>query len=223
MEDTTIRFLRIYLAFLSLCVHGQIGSVDGFVRSGGYPGSYEAGTPLQDVVKPQNSSWYGQGAVSGSIEPLRSKNIPYSAVVRGVYSSASYSPQTVSFGSGPVTSVHMFGSDSSARNQLQGSPISLAGSGHLVSGSVATALGTSVNRASVPQLARFSSQNIVQTSRESVVSSRQQPMQTSSQSSDQQPFNKPQKGRLAHVGSEFFFGTRPVQTSSSGFIFKPVQ
>uniref|UniRef100_A0A673LCD8 Transcriptional regulator DEF1-like n=1 Tax=Sinocyclocheilus rhinocerous TaxID=307959 RepID=A0A673LCD8_9TELE len=223
MEDTTIRFLRISLAFLSLCVHGQIGSVDGFVRSGGYPGSYEAGPPLQDVVKPQNSSWYGQGAVSDSIEPLRSKNIPYSAAVRGVYGSVSYSPQTVSIGSGPVTSLHMFGSDSNARNQLQSSLISLAGSGRLVSGSVATALGTSVNSESVPQPAQLSSQNLVQTSRESVVSSSQQPMQTSSQSSAQQPFIKPQKGRLAHVGSEFFSGTRPVQTSSSAIIFKPVQ
>ncbi|XP_016350309.1 altered inheritance of mitochondria protein 3-like [Sinocyclocheilus anshuiensis] len=209
MEDTIIYFLRISLAFLSLGVHGQIGSVDGFVRSAGYPGYYEAGPPLQDVVKPQNSSWYGQGDASGSIEPLRSKNIPYSAAVRGVYSSESYSPQTVSFGSGPVTSVHMFGSVSSARNQLQGSLISLAGSGRLVSSSVATALGTSVNRESVPQPAQLSSQTPVQTSRESVVSSSQQPMQTSSQSSAQQPFIKSQKGRLAQVGSECFSGTSP--------------
>uniref|UniRef100_A0A8C1ZE92 Uncharacterized protein n=1 Tax=Cyprinus carpio TaxID=7962 RepID=A0A8C1ZE92_CYPCA len=223
MEDTTIRFLSISLALLSLCVSGRIGSVDGFVRSGEYPGYYAAGPPLQDVVKTENSSWYGEGDVSDSIKPLRSKNIPYSAAVSGVYGSVSYSPQTVSFGSGPVTSVHKFGSDTNARNQLQGSLISLAGSGSLVSGSVATALGTSVNSESVPQPVQLGSQTLVQTSSESVVTSSQQPMQASSQSSAQQPFIKPQKGRLVEVGSKLSFGSRPVQTSSSGFIFKPVQ
>uniref|UniRef100_A0A8C2JP20 Uncharacterized protein n=1 Tax=Cyprinus carpio TaxID=7962 RepID=A0A8C2JP20_CYPCA len=208
MEDTTIRFLRYDV---KLKYFGE------------YPGYYAAGPPLQDVVKTENSSWYGEGDVSDSIKPLRSKNIPYSAAVSGVYGSVSYSPQTVSFGSGPVTTVHKFGSDTNAGNQLQGSLISLAGSGSLVSGSVATALGTSVNSESVPQPVQLGSQTLVQTSSESVVTSSQQPMQASSQSSAQQPFIKPQKGRLVEVGSKLSFGSRPVQTSSSGFIFKPVQ
>ncbi len=141
---------------------------------------------LQDDVKPQSSSWYGQGDVSDPIRPLRSKNITYSAAVKGVYSSVSYGPQTGSSGFGPVISVYTFGSDSNAGNQLQGSLIFSAGSGSLVSDSVETALGTNVSSQSVPQPAQHSSQTPVQTSNETVVSSIQQLMQTISQSSSQQ-------------------------------------
>ncbi len=107
--------------------------------------------------------------------------------------------------------------------QMEDGLKSSAGSGSLVSDSVVTALGTSVSSESVPQPAQLSSQTLVQNSNESVVSSTQQLMQTSSQSSGQQPFVKPQKGRLVQVGSKIFSGTRPVQTSSSSFVLQPLQ
>ncbi|XP_048030343.1 mucin-5AC-like [Megalobrama amblycephala] len=185
---------------------------------------------MQDDVKPQSSySWYGHEHVSDPISPRRS-NITYSAAqVKGVYSSVSYSPQNGSTGFGPIT-VYKPGSDSDVRCQVQGS-LSSAGSGSLGPIAVATE-SESMSIESLPKPAQLNYQTLWQSSIESVASSSQQLVQTSSQSCGQlvrvcyqsslQPIVKPHKSRL-QAGSRIFSGTRPVQTSSSTFFVKPLQ
>ncbi|ROL48296.1 Macrophage mannose receptor 1 [Anabarilius grahami] len=219
--------------------HSSLGSqsleqpIAGFVRIGGYPVYDEAGLPMQEDVEPQSSSsWYGHEQVSDPISPQRSKNITYSAAqVKGVYSSVSYSPQNGSSGFGPMTNVYKPGSDSDARSQVQGSLMSSAGSGSLVPIAVATE-SESMSIESLPKPAQLNYQTLGQSSSESVASSSQQLVQTSSQSSGQlvqvryqssvQPIVKPHKSRL-QVGSRLYSGTVPVQTSSSTFFGKPLQ
>ncbi|XP_016412896.1 uncharacterized protein LOC107743951, partial [Sinocyclocheilus rhinocerous] len=216
MEGTTVQLLRFSLALFGFCVHGHIGSVGGF-SSGGYPGYYEAGLPMQDV-KQQSSSWYDQGDVSDPFRPLKSKSFTYGATVNGVYNHVNYSPQTGSYGSGPVTSVYNIGSESDVRRQNPGALISSGGS--FVSGSLATALSTSVRSKTVPKPAQLNYQTVVQTSKESVAFNSQQPVQTGSQSSGQLLFNaqsfvKPQRSRH-QVGSKLFSGGSPILSSSLG-------
>ncbi|XP_016413248.1 altered inheritance of mitochondria protein 3-like [Sinocyclocheilus rhinocerous] len=217
MERTTVQLLRFSLALFGFCVHGHIGSVGGF-SSGGYPGYYEAGLPMQDDVKQQSSSWYDQEDVSDPFRPLRSKDFTYGATSNGLHNHVSYSPQTGSYGSGPVISVYNIGSESDVRRQNPGSLTSSGGS--FVSGSLATAFSTSVRSKTVPKPAQLDYQTVVQTSNESVASNSQQPVQTGSQSSglllaNAQSFVKPQRSRL-QVGSKLFSGGRPILSSSLG-------
>lgn len=105
---------------------------------------------------------------------LKDQGVTLSAAqVKGVYSSVSYSPQNGSSGFGPVTNVYKPGSDSDASSQPQGSLISSAGSGSLVSGSVTTKMGTSMRIESLHEPTQLNYQTVVQSSNESVVSSSQ--------------------------------------------------
>ncbi|XP_077081127.1 uncharacterized protein LOC143733328 [Siphateles boraxobius] len=184
MEYTTSRLLSFSLALLSICVCDHFGSVSGFVRSG-YPGSYHTGFPMLDVKPRSSYSWYGAD-VSNPISPQRSRSNTYSAAqVKGVYKSVSYSPQNGSSGFGPVTNVYNPDSDSDASSQNQGSLISSFGSGSLVSGSVNTAMGTSMHIESLPEPTQLNYHTVVQSSNESMDSSSQQIVQNSSQSSGQ--------------------------------------
>ncbi|XP_067308033.1 uncharacterized protein [Pseudorasbora parva] len=220
------------LALLSLCVCSHIGSVSGFVRSG-YPIYYGAGTgfPMQADVKPRSSysSWYGI-KVPSPISPQSSMELTSSAEeVKGGYTSVSYSPQNGSSGFGPVTDLYKPGSDSDARSQLQGS-LSLAGSGSLVSGSVATAVGPSMSSESLPEPAKLHYQTAEQPvvhSNESVASSSQQLLQNVSQSSGPlvqvryqpatHPIIKPQRSRL-QFGANLLSDTRPVHFPSATYV-----
>ncbi|XP_016397570.1 probable serine/threonine-protein kinase samkC [Sinocyclocheilus rhinocerous] len=95
----------------------------------------------------------------------------------------------------------------------------ISSGGSFVSGSLATALSTSVRSKTVPKPAQLNYQTVVQTSKESVAFNSQQPVQTGSQSSGQllanaQSFVKPQRSRL--VGSKLFSGGRPIPSSNLG-------